>query len=155
MKCRVVETLPSPDEYNQLRASVGWGVYERGVADAALPGSLYCVCALVAGSVVGMARAIGDGGLVFYIQDVIVRPEYQRQGIGTMLMERIMAYIRSHAHLSPTLPATTIVGRQSWRNNSVIGLMAAAGKEPFYERYGFATRPNDRLGSGMTIFWRV
>ena len=137
MSCQVVERLPSPDEYNQLRASVGWGVYDRGVADAALPRSLYGVCALVEGRVVGMARVIGDGGLVFYIQDVIVRPEYQRQGIGTMLMERIMAYIRSHAH-----------------HNSVIGLMAAAGKEPFYERYGFATRPNDRLGSGMTIFWR-
>ena len=137
MSCQVVERLPSQDEYNQLRASVGWGVYERGVADAALPRSLYCVCALVEGSVVGMARVIGDGGLVYYIQDVIVRPEYQRQGIGTRLMERIMAYIRSHAH-----------------HNSVIGLMAAVGKEPFYERYGFTRRPNDRLGSGMTIFWR-
>ena len=137
MKCQIAERLPSEDEYNELRASVGWGVYEGGVADAALPGSLFCVCALVAGSVVGMARVIGDVGLTFYVQDVIVRPEYQRQGIGTMLMERTMAYIRTHAH-----------------HNSVIGLMAAAGKEPFYERYGFATRPNDRLGSGMTIFWR-
>ena len=137
MSCQVVERLPSPDEYNQLRASVGWGVYDRGVADTALPRSLYCVCALVEGSVVGMARVIGDGGLVYYIQDVIVRPEYQGQGIGTRLMERIMAYIRSHGH-----------------HNSVIGLMAAAGKEPFYERYGFTRRPNDRLGSGMTIFWR-
>jgi hypothetical protein len=28
------------------------------------------------------------------------------------------------------------------------------GKEPFYERYGFTARPNESLGSGMTIFWK-
>ncbi len=31
---------------------------------------------------------------------------------------------------------------------------AATGKEPFYEKYGFTRRPNDRLGAGMTIFWQ-
>lgn len=35
----------------------------------------------------GMARVIGDGGLFYYIQDVIFIPEYQRQGIGTQLMD--------------------------------------------------------------------
>ncbi|MDO8673420.1 MAG: GNAT family N-acetyltransferase [Dehalococcoidia bacterium] len=34
-----------------------------------------------------MARVIGDGGLFYYIQDVIFIPEYQRQGIGTQLMD--------------------------------------------------------------------
>jgi len=33
--------------------------------------------------------------------------------------------------------------------------MAAAGKEPFYEKYGFTRRPTERLGAGMTQFWRV
>ena len=85
-----------------------------------------------------MARIIGDDGLAFYIQDVIIKPEYQRQGIGTALMNKIMEYIRTHA-----------------RDNTVIGLMAAKGKEPFYERYGFTIRPNENLGSGMTMFWKT
>jgi hypothetical protein len=31
--------------------------------------------------------------------------------------------------------------------------MAAQGKEPFYERYGFFTRPSGKFGAGMTMFW--
>jgi GNAT superfamily N-acetyltransferase len=85
-----------------------------------------------------MSRIVGDGGMVFYIQDVIVIPEYQQQGIGARMMEKIMNYIRAYASI-----------------NSVIGLMAAKGVEPFYEKFGFVARPNDRYGSGMTIFWKA
>jgi GNAT superfamily N-acetyltransferase len=134
--CTIVETLPSAKEYNRLRQSVGWGTYREDAIDDALPNSSFCVCAYLDGQMVGMARVIGDGGLVYYIQDVIVLPDFQGRGIGTRLMDKIMAYIREHAH-----------------HHAIIGLMAAKGKEPFYERYGFTRRPNDRLGSGMTIFW--
>ena len=86
---------------------------------------------------IGMARVIGDAGLVFYVQDVIVLPEYQHQGIGTQLMDAVMKFIRSHAH-----------------HNTIIGLMAARDKEPFYEKYGFIARPTENFGAGMTQFWR-
>ena len=83
-----------------------------------------------------MGRILGDNGLAFYIQDVIVLPEYQGIGIGRQLMDRLMAYIRLHA-----------------KQNAFIGLMAAVGKESFYERYGFSIRPNQDLGAGMTMYW--
>ena len=134
---QIVEHLPASEEYNQLRQLVGWGVYEHDVILQALPNSLYCVCAVFNGEIIGMARIIGDGGIAFYIQDVIIKPEYQRQGIGKQLMNKIMDYIRAHAN-----------------NNSVIGLMSAKGKEAFYTRYGFMIRPDDRLGSGMTMWWK-
>jgi GNAT superfamily N-acetyltransferase len=89
------------------------------------------------GEIIGMARIIGDGGLAYYIQDVILKPDYQLQGIGTQLMNKIMEYIRVHAN-----------------NNSVIGLLAAKDKEPFYTRYGFTVRPDYKTGSGMTMFWK-
>ena len=136
-KYRIIETLPSAAEYNHLRALVGWGVYQEDVIDRFLPNSLYGVCAYVGAEIVGMARLIGDGGLVYYIQDVIVKPEYQRQGIGAQLMAKIMAYIRVNA----------------WPN-TIVGLMSAKGKEAFYEKYGFIKRPNDKFGCGMTIFWK-
>ena len=88
------------------------------------------------GELVGMGRVVGDGGTIFYIQDVVVIPEHQGQGCGAMVMERIMNYIQTHAH-----------------NHSTVGLMAAFGKERFYEHYGFKCRPNEKLGAGMTIFW--
>jgi len=138
MNYQIIEKLPSPEEYSQLRQLVGWGIHERDVIVKALPRSLYCVCAVKETEVIGMARIIGDGGIAYYIQDVIVKPEYQRQGIGTQLMNKIMEYVRTHAS-----------------DNTGIGLMAAKGKEPFYTRYGFTIRPDDKAGSGMTMFWKV
>ena len=137
MECEIVERLPSDEEYNHLRQLVGWDGYEPEVIVRALPQTLYGVCALMNGTIIGMARVVGDGGLVYYIQDVIVRPNYQRQGIGTKMMARVMAYIGAHA-----------------AQNSIVGLMSAYGKESFYEKYGFIKRPTDRLGCGMTMFWQ-
>ena len=133
-ECNLIEMLPDPAEYNHLRESVGWGTYEKEVVESSLPRSLFCVCAVLNEKVVAMARVIGDSGLVYYVQDVIVLPEHQGQGIGTRLMDAVMAYLRTH--VSP---------------NSVVGLMAANGKESFYEKYGFITRPSDQFGCGMTI----
>lgn len=135
--CSLVETLPSPTDYNRLRKAVGWGEYDEDVINNALPSTLYCVCAIVDDKTIGMARIIGDAGLVYYIQDVIVLPEYQHRGIGTQLMDAMMAYIHAHA-----------------RHNTIIGLMAAVGKEAFYKKYGFRIRPDENHGAGMTQFWR-
>lgn len=135
--CILVEQLPTGAQFIQLRQAVGWRLPSEEAAAQALPNSLYGVCAYVGAQLVGMARIIGDGGLAYYIQDVIVLPEYQGQGIGAQLMDKVMDYVRAHA-----------------AHNAVIGLMAATGKEPFYEKYGFTRRPNDRLGAGMTIFWQ-
>lgn len=35
---------------------------------------------------VGAIRCVGDGHSIVYIQDILVKPEYQRMGIGTMLV---------------------------------------------------------------------
>lgn len=134
---RIEERAPNPDEYSRLRLAVGWGGYDAAVAAAGLARSVYCVCARRGEKLLGMARVVGDGALTFYVQDVIVLPEHQGQGIGAMLMDSVMGYVRAHAS-----------------HNSVVGLMAAKGKEGFYERYGFTKRPNEKLGSGMTILWK-
>jgi len=137
MPVEIRETVPSVEDYNRLRTLVGWHVCDAATVEESLPGSRYFLCAVDGGRTVGMARIVGDGGLIFYIQDVIVHPDYQRQGIGTMLMDRIMTHIRGKAV-----------------QNTVIGLMASKGRESFYERYGFTVRPNDFLGSGMTMLWK-
>jgi ribosomal protein S18 acetylase RimI-like enzyme len=137
-KCTILEKLPTAAEYNWLRSLVGWRTYQEDVIDKALPKTLYCVCAYAGAKLVGMARILGDGGMVYYIQDVIVIPEHQRQGIGTQMMDMIMAYIRLHAS-----------------QNTIIGLMSAVGKEAFYENYGFTVRPTEKFGAGMTMFWKV
>ncbi|MFO7697672.1 MAG: GNAT family N-acetyltransferase [Anaerolineae bacterium] len=132
MSIAIVERLPSPEEYNALRASAGWGTYDLETARECLPRSLFGVCAVIGGQTVGMARIVGDGGLVCYVQDVIVLPEWRGQGIARRLMDAIMAWVRANmaAH-------------------AVVGLMAAAGLEAFYASYGFESRPAGRYGAGM------
>lgn len=70
--------------------------------------------------------------MIYYIQDVMVLPEYQDQGIGKRLMDRIMEYLEDHK-----------------RKRLGVGLMVAKGKEGFYGKYGFLERPNDSQGPGM------
>jgi len=138
MEYQILEKIPSAEEYNGLRQSVGWRTFESHIINKALLNSLYSICAFVDNEIIGMARIVGDNGLKYYIDDLIVKPEYQRQGIGKKLMNKIMEYLQTHAS-----------------QNSVIGLMSSKDKEPFYLKYGFVARPNENLGSGMTIFWKT
>jgi len=126
---------PSVKEYNLLRELAGWGEADIEAAGRGLPGSLFAVTIRdQAGMVIGMGRVVGDGGLYLHIQDVIVRPEMQKMGYGTLIMDQLMEFIRQHA------------GKKT-----MIGLMCAKGKEAFYRKYGFLDRPNDKQGPGMTI----
>jgi GNAT superfamily N-acetyltransferase len=134
----ITEERPTPEEYQRLRRAVGWTLPGDSAVEPSLRNSPYCLCARAHGEIVGMARIVGDGGLVHYIQDVIVDPSRQGEGIGRRLMDRIMEYVRRHAV-----------------RHTIVGLMAAKGKEPFYERYGFFTRPNEHHGAGMTMFWEA
>lgn len=110
--------------------------YPRKTAQASLDGSLYILHVEIKTEVVGMARIISDGGFVNYLADMIVMPGYQNMGIGRMIMERIISYIKSN------IPKD---GR------TMIALAAAKGKEGFYERFGFKTRPNEHEGHGMQL----
>lgn len=85
----------------------------------------------------GFGRVVGDGVLYFYVQDVIVVRGARGKGVGRLIMGRLMVRLREIAPAGAT-----------------IGLMSAAGKEGFYERFGFVTRPSDAHGAGMTQFMR-
>ena len=80
--------------------------------------------------VVAMARMIGDMGLDYYIKDVIVRPEYQGQGIGRQLVQELLRFVQKHG----------ISGTQVF-----VELCAMPDKIPFYERFGFDRNDAQRL----------
>ena len=52
--------------------------------------SLYCFGAYSENQLIGMVRVVGDGNTVIYIQDILVHKEFQRQGIGTILLNKII-----------------------------------------------------------------
>lgn len=84
-------------DYNEqeilpLYESVGWINYTKNprmLKDAYLH-SLRTYAAYVDNKLVGVIRVVGDGFSVVFVQDLLVYPEYQGQGIGTALLKKIM-----------------------------------------------------------------
>jgi GNAT superfamily N-acetyltransferase len=125
------------EDYNALRESAGWNPIHPQQAAASLAGSAFVVAAMDGAKTVGTARLVWDGGYAALIKDVLVLPEYQGHGIGTEMMNRIMDFLRKQ--LKPGY------GIQ-------IDMMAAQGKEGFYERFGFISRPRENRGAGMDMW---
>ena len=76
-----------------LYTSVGWTNYTDR-PDMLRRAYAHSLCALVAeedGEIVGAVRAVGDGASALLIQDLLVRRERERQGIGTRLMRALLA----------------------------------------------------------------
>ena len=84
-------------EYNEqevlsLYKSVGWTNYTQNpkMLEAAYKHSLKIYGAYMDEKLIGVIRIVGDGFSVVFIQDLLVLPEYQRMGIGTALLKKIM-----------------------------------------------------------------
>lgn len=80
------------EEILRLYRSVEWkGYIDRAdVLKAAYANSLCVLGAFVGDELVGIVRAVGDGQTIVCIQDLIVLPQYQRQGIGTKLLKAVI-----------------------------------------------------------------
>ncbi len=123
--------------YLNLRKAVDWKIFTEEQAKRAIEGSLLTVTAYDKDIPVGMGRIVGDGAVICYIQDLIVIPEYQGKGVGQMIMESLIDYVKEIR-----LPDTQIM----------LDLMCAIGREEFYKKYGFIARPTERLGPGMIMY---
>ena len=80
------------DEIRRLYAAVGWTAYTENMA-ALRQGwahSLLILAAYENGELRGIVRAVGDGHTIVLIQDILVYPEHQRQGIGTALLKAVL-----------------------------------------------------------------
>ena len=128
-----IENSLTYEDYIALRASVGWNIFDEGQTRKCISNSLYTVTAVEDGQTIGMARMIGDG-MYFLIADVVVRPEYQRQGIGSQIMDKMIAYVEAQ---------TPAGGRSS------VTLLSVSGKEEFYMKKGFKLLPHEFCGPGM------
>lgn len=73
-----------------LYASVGWTAYtdDPPLLARAVAASLHVVTAWDGSRLAGLARVVGDGLTIAYLQDILVDPEYQRTGIGRELFRR-------------------------------------------------------------------
>lgn len=134
---RYLEHTPSAEEFNYLTNSVGWGIRKNNIIDEALRNTLYSLCVYDDNKLIGYGRIIGDKTIFLYIQDIMVIPEYQSKHIGTGIMETLLKQIDEYKKINPNI--RTYLG-------------ASKGKEAFYEKFGFISRPNEDLGAGMILY---
>ena len=121
------ENILQPEDFVRLRIATGFTAVPVEHAKRALEGGLINVSALLDGQLVGMGRMVGDGAMYWYLQEIIILPEYQKMGIGTKIVNYLIDYAVEH---SATGTFTTIGG------------VSAKGKEGFYSKLGFDIIPN-------------
>ena len=125
-----MKSVPCGDMTIRLQfdtAGVDWAeaaaVLRRAPLAVREPGKLkracensYVVCFAFDGeTLVGMGRAISDGEYVAGLFDLVVLPEYQGQGIGTVILEAVHERLPVNVILQYSVP----------------------GKEPFYQKFGY------------------
>lgn len=83
------------DQVLPLYEAVEWTNYTANPdrLQAGLDGTLFLRAAYDGDQLVGLLRAVGDGATILFIQDILVLPAYQRQGIGRQLLaDCLVAY---------------------------------------------------------------
>ena len=79
------------NEVYKIYEENGWGAYLNDIDKLrrAFDNSLYILGAFDEDELVGFIRCIGDSEYILYIQDLIVKKDYQRKGIGSTLVSRV------------------------------------------------------------------
>lgn len=106
------------EEVVEIYRANGWSSAEKPVdLMAALQNSHALVTARMDGRLIGVGNAISDGHLVVCFPHMLVHPEYQRQGVGRAMMEKMQTRYRGfHQQI----------------------LLADGDAVAFYERIGFS-----------------
>lgn len=118
----LVDNILQAEDFVRLRIEAGFAEVPVEHARKALQNGLINVSAIYQGELVGMGRLVGDGAMYWYLQEIIILPQFQRKGIGTMIVNHLVDYAK----------ANSVTGKFT-----TIGGVSAKGKEPFYEKLGF------------------
>lgn len=114
------EDVPDAAEYRELRRRAGLAPKSAEAAALGLPNTLLAATVRDRGALVAMGRVVGDGGCNFQIVDMAVHPDYQRQGLGTRIMQSLMTRLLAIA------PAS-----------AYISLVADDHSPALYRKFGF------------------
>ncbi|MFA6556299.1 MAG: GNAT family N-acetyltransferase [Candidatus Obscuribacterales bacterium] len=116
-----------PNAVQELCASVGWSRREPDLIVRALENSLAVVSIWDKEELVGFARATGDKVFNATVWDMVVRPDYQRLGVGRLVMCELLKELDEYS-----IPLVT--------------LYADPGTDGFYKRFGFLADPSGVRG---------
>lgn len=124
MEYRMNETVHS-EQLSSLRESVGWNRMDKEYQNPLL--TSFCHIAVYdENRLIGYIDSVSNGVTDAYIQDLMVHPDYQGKGIGTGLMNRMIAYLKEkHVYM--------------------ISVIFEESLKSFYERFGFYTMLSGQL----------
>ena len=117
----------SPDFIQRLYLSVGWQYREIQDIKKSLNNSILVTTAWKDEFLIGMSRATGDGIFNATIWDVAVRPDYQNQGIGSLIIKSMLTKLDDHGI-------------------SLITLYSECAKKNFYSKLGFESNSAKIIG---------
>lgn len=110
------------DEFLEVVESVGWKTYSKQQVKKALENTMYAVSVKVDGDIAGIGRVVGDNSIVCILTDICVKPEFQRMGIGSMIVRKLKQLIESGVKPGEKMQ---------------VELTPTAGNEEFYKKAGF------------------
>ena len=102
---------------SDLRESVGWNRMEEEYENPLMT-SYYHIAVYEKDELIGYIDCVSNGVTDAYIQDLMVHPNYQGKGVGTELLNQMIAYLKeNHIYM--------------------ISIVYEESLKPFYEKFGF------------------
>ena len=80
------------DEIQRLYTEVGWTAYtdDMEALQQGYEHSLLVLAAYEGDDLLGIIRVVGDGFTIVFVQDILVFPDKQRQGVGAALLQAVL-----------------------------------------------------------------
>ena len=80
------------EEIFRLYNAVGWTPYTNNMPALreGFKNSMLVLAAYDGEELLGIIRTVGDGTTIVFVQDILVFPDKQRQGIGTALLKEVL-----------------------------------------------------------------
>ena len=104
---------------SDLRESVGWNRMESEYSNPLMT-SYYHIAVYEDDKLVGYIDSVSNGVTDAYIQDLMVHPDYQGKGLGTELMNQMIAYLKENRIY-------------------IISVVFEESLKQFYDRFGFSS----------------
>lgn len=124
------------NEFSEMLASVGWKTYKEKQIELALKNTMYMVKVEVNGFLAGIGRVVGDGSMVCLLTDIIVKPEFQHQGIGSLIVNDLKKKIEDNVKEGDKM---------------MVELTPTKGNESFYQKAGFQYNPEKITGMYLWV----
>ena len=123
-------------EFLEVIESVGFKTYSDEQVTKALKNTMYMVKVLVNDKLAGIGRVVGDYSIVCCLSDICVKPEFQKKGIGLIIINELRKMIEDGVKEGEKIQ---------------VELTPTAGNEGFYQKGGFKYKPDKITGMYLWI----